>query len=94
MSYYEKYRRIKEQLNEILDEELSYNNPSSSSSDTVRPLVDDNLLSSHSNKEDLDVVLDLDGTIENDSPESESDVEEHCDLIEKLAKWAVENNCT
>ena len=49
---------------------------------------------SHSNKEDLDEVLDIDGTIENDSPESESDVEEHCDLTEKLAKWAVENNCT
>ena len=32
--------------------------------------------------------------IENDSPESESDVEEHCDLTEKLAKWTVENNCT
>ena len=94
MSYYIKYRRIKEQLNEILDEELSYNNPSSSTSDTVRPLVDDNRLSSHSNKEDLDEVLDTDGTIENDSLESESDVEEHCDLTEKLSKWAVENNCT
>ena len=94
MSYYKKYRRIKEQLNEILDEELSYNNPSSSTSDTVRTLVDDNRLSSHSNKEDLDEFLDIDGTIENDSPESESDVEEQCDLTEKLAKWAVENNCT
>ena len=50
MSYYIKYRRVKEQLNEILDEELSYNNPSSSGSDTARPLVDDNPLSSHSNK--------------------------------------------
>ena len=70
MSYYKIYRRIKEQLNEILDEELSYNNPSSSTSDTVRPLVDDNRLSSHSNKEDLDEVLDIDGTIENDLPES------------------------
>ena len=70
MSYYKKYRRIKEQLNEILDEELSYNNPSSSSSDTARPLVDDNWLFSHSNKEDLDEVLDIDGTIENDLPES------------------------
>ena len=77
MSYYKIYRRIKEQLNEILDEELSYNNPSSSTSDTVRPLVDDNRLSSHSNKEDLDEVLDIDGTIENDLPESDSDVEEH-----------------
>ena len=74
----------------ILDEELSYNNASSSSSDTAKPLVDDNRLSSHSN---LDEVLDIDGTIENDSPELESDVEEHCDLTEKLAKWAVENNC-
>ena len=79
MSYYKKYRRIKEQLNEILDEELSYNNPSSSGNDATRPLADD---------------FDLDSTIENDSPESESDVEEHCDLTEKLAKWAVENNCT
>ena len=60
----------------------------------VPVIVDDNRLSSHSNKEDLDEVLDIDGTIENDSPESESDVEEHCDLTEKLAKWAVENNCT
>ena len=94
MSYYKKYRRIKEQLNEILDEELSENNSSSNDSDTVRPLVVDNPLSSHSNNEDLDEVFDLDGTIENDSLESESDVEEHCDLTEKLAKWAVENNCT
>ena len=77
MSYYKIYRRIKEQLNEIQDEELSYNNPSSSSSDTARPLVDDNWLSNHSNKEDLDEVLDIDGIIENDLPESESDVEEH-----------------
>ena len=61
---------------------LSYNNPTSSGSDTVRPLADDNPLSSHGNKEDLDEVLGLDGTIENDSPESESDVKEHCDLTE------------
>ena len=88
MSYYKKYRRIKEQLNEILVEELSGNNSSSSDSDTVRPLVIDNPLPSHSNNEDLDKVFDLDGTIENDSQESESDVEEHCDLTEKLAKWA------
>ena len=94
MSYYKKYRRIKEQLNEILDEELSYNNPSSSGNNTTRPLADDNPLSSCSNKEDLDEVFGLDSTIENDSPESESDVEEHCDLTEKLAKWAVEKNCT
>ena len=94
MSYYKKYWRIKEQLNEILDEELSDNNPSSSGSDTVRPLVVDNPPSSHSNNEDLDKVLDIDGTIENDSTESESDVEEQCDLTGKLAKWAVENNCT
>ena len=60
----------------------------------VPVIVDDNRLSSHSNKEDLDEVLDIDGTIENDSLESESDVEEHCDLTEKLSKWAVENNCT
>ena len=45
-------------------------------------------------QQDLDEVLDIDGIIENDSPESESDVEEHCDLTEKLAKWTVENNCT
>ena len=94
MSYHKKYRRIKEELNEILEEELSYNNSSSSGSDTVRPLVDDNPLSRHINKEDLDEVLDLDGTIENDSPESDSDVEEQCGLTEKLAKWAVENDCT
>ena len=86
MSYHKKYRRIKEELNEILEEELSYNNSSSSGSDTVRPLVDDNPLSRHINKEDLDEVLDLDGTIENDSPESDSDVEEQCGLTEKLAK--------
>ena len=77
-----------------MDEESSYNNPTSSGSDTVRPLAHNNPLSSHSNKEDLDEVLGLDGTIENDSPESDSDVEEHCDLTEKLAKWTVENNCT
>ena len=94
MSYYKKYKRIKEQLHEILDEELSENNSSSNDNDTVRPLVVDNPLSSHSNNEDLDEVFDLDGTIENDSPESGSDVEGHCDLTEKLAKWAVENNCT
>ena len=94
MSYHKKYRRIKEELNEILEEELSYNNSSSSGSDTVRPLVDDNPFSRHINKEDLDEVLDLDGTIENDSPESDSDVEEQCGLTEKLAKWAVENDCT
>ena len=41
-SYYKKYRRINEQLTEILHEELSYNNPSSSGSDTVRHLADDN----------------------------------------------------
>ena len=92
MSHYKKYRRTKEQLNEIPDKELSDNNSSSSDSDTVRPLVVDNPLSSHSNTEDLDEVFELDGTIENDS--SESDVGEHCDLTEKLAKWAVENNCT
>ena len=86
MSYHKKYRRIKEELNEILEEELSYNNSSSSGSDTVRPLVDANPLSRHINKEDLDEVLDLDGTIENDSPESDSDVEEQCGLTEKLAK--------
>ena len=85
-SYYKKYRRINEQLTEILDEKLSYNNPSSSGSDTVRHLVDDNPLSSHSNKEDLDEFLHLDGIIENDSPESEIDVEENCDLTQKLAK--------
>ena len=94
MSDYKKYKRINEQLNEIVDEELSCNNSSSSGSDTARPLVDENPLSSHSNKKDLDEVLDLDGTVENDSTESESDVEEHYDLLEKLAKWAVENNCT
>ena len=93
MSYYKKYRRIKEQLNEIMDKQLSDNN-SSSDSDTVRPLVVDNPLPSHINSEDLDEVFDLDGAIENDSQESESDVEEHCDLIEKLAKWPVESNCT
>ena len=42
----------------------------------------------------MDEVFKLDGTIENDSPESETDVEEHCYLTEKLSKWAVENNCT
>ena len=93
MPSYKKYRKIKEQLNEILDEELSDNNPSSSGSDTGRPLVVGNPPSSHSNNEDLDEVLYLDGTIENDSTKSESDVEEHCDLTEKLAKWAVENSC-
>ena len=77
-----------------MDEELSCNNSSSSGSDTARPLVDENPLSSHSNKKDLDEVLDLDGTVENDSTESGGDVEEHYDLLEKLAKWAVENNCT
>ena len=51
-------------------------------------------MSSQSNKEDLDKVLDIDDTTENESPESESDVEEHCDLTGKLAKWGVENNCT
>ena len=94
MSDYKKYKRINEQLNEIVDEELSCNNSSSSGSDTARPLVDENPLSSHSNKKDLDEVLDLDGTVENDSTESGGDVEEHYDLLEKLAKWAVENNCT
>ena len=94
ISDYKKYKRINEQLNEIVDEELSCNNSSSSGSDTARPLVDENPLSSHSNKKDLDEVLDLDGTVENDSTESESDVEEHYDLLEKLAKWAVENNYT
>ena len=43
-------------------------------------------LSSHSNNEDLDEFLHLDGIIENDSPESEIDVEENCDLTQKLAK--------
>ena len=77
-----------------MDEELSCNNSSSSGSDTARTLVDENPLSSHSNKKDLDEVVDLDGTVENDSTESGGDVEEHYDLLEKLAKWAVENNCT
>ena len=94
MSCYKKYRKIKEQLNEVLDEELSENNPSSSGSDTGRSLVVGNPPSSHSNNEDLDEVLYLDGTIENDSTKSESDVEKHCDLTEKLAKWALENSCT
>ena len=49
-----------------MDEELSCNNSSSSGSNTARPLVDENPLSSHSNKKDLDEVLDLDGTVEND----------------------------
>ena len=84
ISNYKKYRRIKEHLNEILDEELSDNNSSSNDSDIVRPLVVDNPLSSHSDNEDLDEVFDFDGTMENDSPESESDVEKHCDLTEKL----------
>ena len=66
MSDYKKYKRINEQLNEIVDEELSSNNSSSSGSNTARPLVDENPLSSHSNKKDLDEVLDLDGTVEND----------------------------
>ena len=90
MSYYKKYRRIKKQLNEILAEELSDNNSIGSDSDTVRPLLVDNPLSNHSKNEDLDEVFDLDGTIENDSPKSESDVEDHCDLTQKLAKWATE----
>ena len=66
MSDYKKYKRINEQLNEIVDEELSCNNSSSSGSNTARPLVDENPLSSHSNKKDLDEVLDLDGTVGND----------------------------
>ena len=94
MSDYKKYKRINGQLNEVVDEELSCDNPSSSGKDTARPLVHENPLSSHSNKKDLDEDLDLDGTVENDSTESEGDVEEHYDLLEKLAKWAVENNCT
>ena len=66
MSDYKKYKRINEQLNEIVDEELSCNNSSGSGSNIARPLVDENPLSSHSNKKDLDEVLDLDGTVEND----------------------------
>ena len=66
MSDYKKYKRINEQLNEIVDEELSCNNSSGSGSNTARPLVDENPLSSLSNKKDLDEVLDLDGTVEND----------------------------
>ena len=93
MSDYKKYKRINEQLNELVDKELSCNNSSSSGSDTARPLVHEIPLSRHSNKKDLDEDLDLDGTVENDSTESDSDVEEHYDLLEKLAKWAVENNC-
>ena len=56
MPCYKKYRKIKEHLNEILNEELSDNSPSSSGSDTGRPFVVGNPPSSHSNNEDQRVI--------------------------------------